>query len=367
MGSDVLAGTQDHISPLAVGPTPVKLVPANSVAVVVRSGILGRTIPVARVPFATTLNQDMKALVPRAGVEPGWVALGLRAFETELLRSTRKAGTTVASLDMPRFLGFSLPLPQLDEQRRIVAILEDHLSHLDAADRALGTSVARASSLVESTIVQALSTMSPEPVPLGTLLAEKLVNGRSVPTQDGGFPVLRLTALKDSTVDLSQRKGGEWTAEEAAPFLVRGGDIMVARGNGSLSLVARGALVRPDPDPVAFPDTMIRVRPRSEAISSTYLVAVWNSRFVRSQIERVARTTAGIYKVNQRMLEHVLVPAVPLDKQVIMEKSLTELSQEQNRLVNRVAAGRLRSRDLRRSLLDAAFRGDLTADLRKDG
>ena len=75
---------------------------------------------------------------------------------------------------------------------------------------------------------------------LDELLSEELANGRSVPTDDAGFPVLRLTALKHGRVDLRERKGGAWSALDAAPFTVRLNDFLVSRGNGSLSLVGRG-------------------------------------------------------------------------------------------------------------------------------
>lgn len=114
MGAEVLAGTQDRITPEAVAGSSVKLVPAGSVAVVVRSGIIERKIPVSLVPFETTLNQDMKAVATHRDIDPRWIAWAVRAFERDLLRDTRKAGTTVASIEWPRFLSFGIPVPPLD-------------------------------------------------------------------------------------------------------------------------------------------------------------------------------------------------------------------------------------------------------------
>lgn len=51
MGPEVVRRVQDHVTPAAVTAGPVKLVPPGSVAVVVRSGILERRLPVASVPF----------------------------------------------------------------------------------------------------------------------------------------------------------------------------------------------------------------------------------------------------------------------------------------------------------------------------
>lgn len=115
----------------------------------------------------------------------------------------------------------------------------------------------------------------------------------------GGFPVLRLTALSPAGIDLTQRKNGAWTAEEARPFLVERGDFLVSRGNGTLKLVGRGSLVLEEPDPVAYPDTLIRVRVNEGLVYPEYLAIVWNSPIVRTQLESMARTTAGIHKVNQ--------------------------------------------------------------------
>ena len=75
----------------------------------------------------------MKAVVAYAGVDPRWIAWGLRAQEARLLRTTRKAGTTVASIEMQRFYGSTLPVPTLAEQRQIDEILKNHLPRLNAA------------------------------------------------------------------------------------------------------------------------------------------------------------------------------------------------------------------------------------------
>ncbi|GLW44679.1 hypothetical protein Stsp02_03410 [Streptomyces sp. NBRC 14336] len=161
-------------------------------------------------------------------------------------------------------------------------------------------------------------------VPLKDLLSEPLTNGRSVKTMEGGFPVLRLTSIRAGKIDLRESKEGQWGAEEAAPFLVRAGDFLLSRGNGSKHLVGRGGVVTEPVRPVAFPDTMIRVRPDSTLITVQYLRLLWDSPVVRRQIEARVRTTAGIYKVNQALLETVTLPLPPLAEQVRIVEALEE-------------------------------------------
>ena len=168
MGSLVLADTQDHISTTAVAESSTKLVPAGAVAIVTRSGILEHTLPSTYVPFDVTLNQDMKALAPRAGVDPKWVLYGLRAFERQILSNCRKAGTTVASIELRRLENFRIPVPSLAEQRRIVELVEEQLSHLDAADAALAQAIERASLLPRLTAETGWHDTDRR-IPLGTL------------------------------------------------------------------------------------------------------------------------------------------------------------------------------------------------------
>lgn len=230
-------------------------------------------------------------------LDPRYLELYLLSPSAQAQIERMKTGISDSGLNLTkdRFLNLSVPVVPLPEQQKVVEILEDHLSRLDAADHYLDAAESRVAGLVDTALARETELKGCPRVPLSAVLAAPLANGRSVPTSVDGFPVLRLTALRDEDVDLSERKAGAWTAADAQRFLVRRGDVFVSRGNGSLHLVGRAAAVRDDPDPVAFPDTMIRIRPNGAVVDSDYLVMVWNARGTRQQIERTARTTAGIY------------------------------------------------------------------------
>jgi len=152
-------------------------------------------------------------------------------------------------------------------------------------------------------------------VPLEDLLAEPLANGRSAGNETGEHRILRLTALRNSKVDYTQTRLGS-LPPNSEMFRVRAGDALVARGNGSLKLVGRAGIVDREPaEAVHFPDTMIRVRINPSALSSSFFMQVWDSFFVRRQIEATARTTAGIYKISQADIGKVMIPVAPLAEQ----------------------------------------------------
>lgn len=158
---------------------------------------------------------------------------------------------------------------------------------------------------------------------LWQLLSEPLANGRSVP--DGnGFPVLRLSALRTSSLDYSECKTGAWTKKEATPFLVQEGDILLARGNGAIRLVGRASMAGPVPFGVAFPDTAIRVRPFRGCIDPSYLLYAWASPQLRAQIEEAAKTTSGLFKVSQGDVYSIQVPLPPRPEQVRIVTKVNE-------------------------------------------
>ena len=165
--------------------------------------------------------------------------------------------------------------------------------------------------------------------------------------------------MKDGSVDLSERKVGDWTESQAKPFLVGRGDFMITRGNGSRDLVGRGALVRTEPDGVAFPDTMIRARPDRRRILPEFLLLCWNSWSVRQQIVSVARTSAGIYKVNQAALSRIVLEVPSLHEQrrivAILEEHLTSLDAAESALTS---AGR-RSASRMAKVLSQSRTGEL--------
>ena len=98
---------------------------------VVRSSILDHTFPTALVPVIATLNQDMRAVAPSNEIVPDYLAHILNSRGDEILRTAKKSGGSVASIDSAKLLGFRVPIPPLEVQREIVRVL-DKFTQLEA-------------------------------------------------------------------------------------------------------------------------------------------------------------------------------------------------------------------------------------------
>jgi len=133
MKTERITDSEDHITESAVSESPANKIPAGSVLVVTRSGILRHTLPVAVTDVPVTVNQDLKALTPKPGILPDYVAWALRAFSRQILKTCSKQGTTVNSVETPKLLRYQIPVAPLDQQQRIVAEIETQFSRLDEA------------------------------------------------------------------------------------------------------------------------------------------------------------------------------------------------------------------------------------------
>lgn len=128
-----LTSTERLVTEEAVKKTGLRLIPPGSVVVVVRSGILIHTLPIAFVPFATTVNQDVKVAEPSERVLGEFLAFLLQGNAEKFLSIYRKTGTTVQSINFPALLEHPITLPPLVVQRRIVDVLgalDVHLANL---------------------------------------------------------------------------------------------------------------------------------------------------------------------------------------------------------------------------------------------
>ena len=122
-----LSDSEDHISSLALKETNVKTFPSGTVLVVIRSGILSRTLPIAVTDVQATMNQDLKGVFPHNGIDSTYIAYFLRSEEHEILRRCSKHGTTVASIDTRSLHSYPCRIAPTDEQRRIVRWRSDKL------------------------------------------------------------------------------------------------------------------------------------------------------------------------------------------------------------------------------------------------
>lgn len=115
------------------GAQALTLYPEKTIVVVLRSGILKHTFPVAMLDVPMTINQDIKAVNPTkdSGVDSKYLFYCIKNAGPTLLSIGRRSGGTVDSIPLADFKATEIPIPPIEIQKEIVRIL-DKFAELEA-------------------------------------------------------------------------------------------------------------------------------------------------------------------------------------------------------------------------------------------
>lgn len=165
MKSAYITDTEDHITEAGLRGSTTRMIAPGAVLMVVRSGILRHSIPVAinRVPVA--INQDMRAFIPHFDLEPRYLLRFIQGHQTELLNEWSKEGTTVESIEAELTDQAAIPLPPLPEQVAIADFLDRETARLDglvaAKERLLGLLAEKRQTLITRAVTRGLNSKAP--------------------------------------------------------------------------------------------------------------------------------------------------------------------------------------------------------------
>lgn len=164
MKTNRIVDTEDHISEEGLQNSATQIVPSNAVLIVMRSGILRHSIPVAINTLPVALNQDMRALLPDERLEPKYLAWFIEGLQDRLLKSWSKVGATVESLESDLVGDTLVPIPPKSEQLAIIRLLDAETAHIEsliaAKQQLLDLLAEKRQTVTELAVTQGLSSSS---------------------------------------------------------------------------------------------------------------------------------------------------------------------------------------------------------------
>ena len=122
MKTDVLTDSQIKINQLGVDNSTARMVPINSVIMVIRSGILKHTLPVAINAVPITVNQDLKVFIPNERVLTRFLAIQFKMHEKDILSGVR--AVTADNIEFNSLKQRGLIVPPIELQQEYVIFLE---------------------------------------------------------------------------------------------------------------------------------------------------------------------------------------------------------------------------------------------------
>jgi len=130
MKFEFITDSIDHISNEAISGSTTSLMPIGTILLVVRSGILERTIPIAITAKEVAINQDLKAILPNGVVLPKFLYFVFKASERDILSKVSK-GATVHRLQSKFINEMKIHFPQsLEEQKKVIKQTDDFVERV---------------------------------------------------------------------------------------------------------------------------------------------------------------------------------------------------------------------------------------------
>lgn len=264
----------------------------------------------------------------------------------ELLRrvSPGSAGRN-RTLNLAQFVRQSVPLPPIEEQRRIVTRVEAIAAKVEEAQRLQATCAAERQAIVTAGVAKLMG----KPVMAGTLdelLTEPPTNGWS-PHRDGsnnGVPVLSLGAVTGFRFRPSEYKRTSQPIANDSKYWLNPGDLLITRSN-TPQLVGHSAIYEGVPEKCVFPDLMMRI-PVDTSRAHTRFVYWWlRSAIARDFVRSRAKgTSPSMVKISQKDVMAIPVPALPslseqrrvADRLAALERSVDDLGAIQEERASRL-------------------------------
>lgn len=345
--------------------------------------LVGKTAYVASVEPLAYSNHMTRLRYDPAAIDGRFLAYQLHGlWAAGYFKAICSNHVNQASVASGRLAQVEIAVASLEEQRRIVGMLEDHLSRLDAADRGAAAAVARTAPLIASDAMRIASgagaRLTGERVMFGDVArlvpkgwrestvgaeASLIEYGTSAKTnkdaRGGSVPVIRMGNLQRGRLELGKLAYLPRDHPDLATKLLLDGDLLFNRTN-SAELVGKSAVYeRQRGGPHSFASYLIRAHFKAD-LRPAWASMVINSPLGRSYIASVASQQVGQANVNGTKLKAFPLLVPPIDEQDRLLRDHLELIEGGERLRKQHEVIRDRSSVLRRALLQAAFSGQLT-------
>ena len=150
-----LDGSTDYITRAAIKNSSAKLIEPGAVLIVVRGMILAHTVPAAITKVSVTVNQDMKALRPKANLDSSFLLTFLWAMNDALLGLVESSTHGTRKLQTAPLLNFKIPVPPLSEQKRLVENLNAFQTKVNSLKQFQGLTRGELNALLPSVLDKA--------------------------------------------------------------------------------------------------------------------------------------------------------------------------------------------------------------------
>ncbi|WP_225755444.1 restriction endonuclease subunit S [Actinotalea sp. Marseille-Q4924] len=300
-------------------------------------------------------------------LDPRYLEYYLLSPDAQARIDRMKTGISESGLNLTkqRFLNLPVPVASPSEQGRIVDILEDHLSRLDAAANYLDAASRRVSRLRESWLARSLPTGLPSTESI--TIADALVSSRGgwsrsrahLVEPPSGVPYLKMHNISRSgSLELRDVVRVAASDADVARYGLRDGDVLFNSKNSG-DLVGKTAVADRRVAGWVFNENIMRLRFDDRLLPS--FVGLWfQGPSMRRQIVEAASASTNVAAVYMHTLSgfRLWIPERSVQARLVDE--FEALQGSMRGCLDSAEDNAARVRRLRAAVLSAAFSGRLT-------
>jgi type I restriction enzyme, S subunit len=237
----------------------------------------------------------------------------------ELLASESKGvGARRERVHPEHLLRIEVPLPGIDEQRRVARALRASLNDVHAAMLLAEQSERLALALDDAVEDHYFSSVAAsDPISIDEVAEVRSGIQRTPARTAYSNPVRYLTVahVQRNAINYDDLRYFEVLPEELERWRLEPEDVLIIEGNGSSTQIGRTAIFEGAPEPVVHQNHVIRLRCDKSRVLPEYLNAYLNSGVGRQQLQELSRTTSGLHTLSAGRIRRVRIPLPSLQEQ----------------------------------------------------
>lgn len=360
-----------YVTEKGVNESTTNRVPARTLLVATRVGL-------GKIAISNSLicySQDLQGLVQNPELIHPEYTLYLLSFELQILKFEAR-GTTISGITKKQLKDLGFPLPPLNEQKRIVAKIEELFTELDAGIASLHTAQAQLKTYRQSLLKHAFE---------GKLTAAKneqhiLEDWKLLSFNEITLPKTGLrrgpfgSAIKKSyfvpqgykvyeqgnAINDDPYRGSYYISEEKflelAGFEVLPGDLLVSCSGVTLGRIVEIPL---DAEKGVINQALLRIRLKRDLINSKYFIHYFRSADFQQKIFAKSQGSAMQNLVSLKEFKEIKINVPSLEEQISVVGELETRFSVIDQLEQSITTALQQAEALRQAILKKAFAGQL--------
>jgi type I restriction enzyme S subunit len=380
MKAESIVGAEESITELGLQNSSSTLQSAGRMLMVIRSGILQHTIPVAINTVPVALNQDMKSFCFHEGkCLSRFFLRWVQGLNDILLLEWANQGATVESVNQTLLQNTVIPIPDTPEQRLITAFLDRETAKIDELvaeqRRLIELLKEKRQAVISQAVTKGLNPNAPlKPSGIEWLgdvpehwvvvalkriatIRTGVAKGKDLSGHDTiNVPYLRVANVQDGYLKLDEIATIDIQRSELDRYRLGAGDVLMNEG-GDFDKLGRGYVWEGQIEPCITQNHVFAVRPNG--VDSWWLNSITSSDYAQFYFMSQSKQSTNLASINSTNVMNLPVILPPKHEQKNILKFVHETTQKFDTLTAEAQRGIELLQERRTALISAAVTGKI--------